>query len=229
MRRLVVALIVVLGLAFAADRVALVLVQRQIADQVQQQEHLDRRPTVAMHGFPFLTQVASGRYDGGVVVLQNLPGRLRVQRLTVQLADVRLPPRDLLAGSAVAVPVKEVRGEARVAYADLAAATGIPGVRITPQGDRLELAVPITELGQTVRLRVSARIGITGGGLQITAGKAQGISLPQPIVDLALAQLTHALPLDQLPYGLRLTGVRVGPSGLDVSATAHDIVLRRPA
>lgn len=227
MRRLVVGAVVLLALVFAADRGAVFLAQRQLADQIQQQEGLRQRPTVAVRGFPFLTQVVRGRYDGAEVGLRDLhSNRLPVRRLRVELHDVRLPLRDLLSRSIDGVAVGEVRGTARVDYADLAAATAIPGLRIRPAGSRLELSAPISEFGRTVRLVVSANVRVSGQGLQITAGRVQGRAVPQVLIDLALAQLSNALPLDHLPYGLRLTGASVGAAGIDVSAVAHNVVLQ---
>lgn len=228
MRRLVVSLLVLLGLAFVADRGAVLVTQRQLADQIQHQEALTQRPTVTLSGFPFLSQVLRGRYDGADVRLKDLrTGGLPVHQLEVKLRGVRLPLRDVLTGSIGRVPVAEVRGTARIGYADLAAVTGIAGLRIRPQGSRLELSAPISELGRTVRLVVSAQVTVSGQGLKLTAGEVQGQPVPQVLVDLALSQLQNALPLDRLPYGLRLTGVRVRPAGIDVSAAASDVVLRR--
>lgn len=230
MRRLLIVVVVVLGLAFAADRGSVILAQRQLAHQIQRQEGLDRLPTVRLRGFPFLTQAVRGRYDGGVIGLQHLhTDRLPVQRLTVNLHDVRLPARSLLSGSVDAVPVGQVSGEALVAYADLAAATGIAGLQIRPRDGRLELSLPLQQFGQSTPLVVSARIAVTSRGLHITAGRVTGAVHPPAIIDLALAQLSGSVPLDHLPYGLRLTGVRMASAGLELTATAHDVVLRRAA
>ncbi len=230
MRRLLVAVVVLLLLAVGADRAAVYLVQRNLASQVQREEKLGRPPAVAVHGLPFLTQAVRGRYDGATIDMRNLHrDRLPVQRLTVDLSDARLPLRTLLSGSVDAVPVRTVKGNATIAYADLAKATKIAGLRLTPRGDRLELSLPITQFGATLQLVVSARVGVRAGELQITDGQVQGLPLPASVVDAALSQLSSALPLRHLPYGLLLTGVRVASGGLQVSALAHNVVLRRTA
>ncbi len=230
MRRLLVALVVVLALSYAADRASVVLVQRRLAAQIQEQERLDHRPTVTLRGFPFLTQVVRGRYAGGHVVLGRLGNdRLRVQMLTVDVSDVHLPIRMVLTGQLDAVPVGEVRGTAVISYADLAAATGIRGLQVRASGNRLELTLPISEFGQTLRLIVSAQVAIRGGRLLITAGKVQGAPIPQALVDLALGGLSNAVPVPHLPFGLQITAARTGAGGVELLATARNVTLRRPA
>src|SRR5438034_344800 len=65
---LIVVLVVLVGLFVAIDRVAAFAAERTIADQAKKE--LAARnitspsdPTVSVSGFPFLTQVARGRYD----------------------------------------------------------------------------------------------------------------------------------------------------------------------
>lgn len=227
MRRLLVTVVVLLALAYAADRGARYLAQRELARQIQQHEHLARPPSVHLIGFPFLTQVVRGSYDGARVEMRDVPAdRIRLDTLVVDLRGVRLPLSDLVAGKVGAVPVEKITGSAQISYTELAAATDIRGLRIRPRGDKIELQVPLPAGAPVDRLIVTARVGVAGQALRITTGEVQGVPVPQPIVDLALAPLERELTLSRLPYGLHLTGLRVAESGLEVSARATGAVLR---
>ncbi|MDP9239627.1 MAG: DUF2993 domain-containing protein [Actinomycetota bacterium] len=227
MKRLIVGLVLLVALAVAADRVALVAAQNELATAIQDEEHLAQRPTVALRGFPFLTQALSGHYTGGRVTVAELTVKqLRLKNLVADLSDVTVPLGDLVTGRVRQVPVGLVKGTALVTYVDLAAATGTKDLKIRPKGDELELEVPVTYLGQTVQLVASARIGVHGQALRITSGEVQGVPLPAPVTQAAFGQLANAVPLDNLPYGMKVEALRVTDAGIDVTFLARNAVLR---
>lgn len=229
MRRLVGTLLVLCALAFAADRGALITARRELATEIQAEAHVRQRPEISLRGFPFLTQALRGRYAGGQVTLHDVrTDRLRVQSLVVDLRDVRVPLGDLLSGAVYAVPVGQLTGTARINYAELAAATGIPHLRLRSRAGRLEIALPVTRLGQTVLIVATGRIAVSGQALRISSGQVQGLPVPQALVDFALAQLRNRLSLEHLPYGLALAGVAVRDTGIEVQVRARSVVLRRP-
>ena len=55
-------LLVLAALLAAADRYLVHLAERTVAEQAQASADLRTRPTVTIHGFPFLTQAVRGRY-----------------------------------------------------------------------------------------------------------------------------------------------------------------------
>ena len=95
-RKLLIGLFVLLlllaGLLVVADRVAVGVAERMIADRVRQeitkQGAQSAEPDVEVGGTPFLTQVLDGRY----------------QRITINLRDVQAP----VEGDAVRLPVLDV-------------------------------------------------------------------------------------------------------------------------
>lgn len=227
MKRLIVALILLAALAVAADRAALVAAQNELATAIQDEERLAERPTVALRGFPFLTQALSGHYAGGTVTVAELTvQKLRLKNLVVDLTDVTVPLGDLVTGRVRQVPVGLVEGSALIAYADLAAATGTEGLKIRPKGDELELEMPVTYLGQTVQLVASAKIGVQGQALRITSGEVQGVPLPAAVTQAAFGQLADAVPLDNLPYAMKVQALRVTDTGVEVTFLARNAVLR---
>src|SRR5262245_10138689 len=74
---LLILLFVLVVIALVADRTAAYAAARTIADQAQQQMasqhiHTTEKPTVSVDGFPFLTQVAAGKYKKVVIHSKHL-------------------------------------------------------------------------------------------------------------------------------------------------------------
>src|SRR5437879_3731424 len=63
MRTLLGLIVVLAVLLVGADRVGVAVAQDRIADRVQQQYKLPRKPGVHIDGVPFLDQAVRGRYD----------------------------------------------------------------------------------------------------------------------------------------------------------------------
>ena len=63
LRILLIVVVILGGLFVLADRVALHFAQNEAADKLRTTENLASTPDVAIKGFPFLTQVASGELD----------------------------------------------------------------------------------------------------------------------------------------------------------------------
>ncbi len=228
MRRFLIVVVVLVGLLIAADRAALAAAESQIAERVQQEEQLAQRPAINLLGFPFLTQAVRGRYEGGRLEVQSLrTEKVRVNSLVIDLRDVSVPLTDLVRGKVSAVPVGKVTGVAMVTYADLAAATGVPGLRIGPKGDKLELTFAVDQFGTSTPVIATARIGVAEQAVRMTSVEIQGVQLPKEVTAAALGQVQSSLEFGVLPYGLKVTDVRIAESGVEVSAMAKDAVLRK--
>lgn len=227
MRKLLVLLLVLAGLAVAADRASLALAERVLADQLRTSEDLATEPEVSFGGFPFLTQVVSGRYDDVRVTAQGLQrDGVRVQELDVTLTGVELRIGDVLAGDATALPVASLRATALVAYADLARRTGLAGVRIRAVGDALQVTARVTVLGRSVTGTAVAALALRGGVLSFTARSATVTGGASAAVRALVARaLAFRVPVGELPFGLSLDGVRVTRDGLRLQASSGPTVL----
>ena len=62
MRKLIVAVLIVVALAVAADFAAAAYAEHTLATQLRQQLTLPSDPSVRINGFPFLTQALAGHY-----------------------------------------------------------------------------------------------------------------------------------------------------------------------
>ena len=120
MRRWFLSVLVLAGLLLALDRIAVVAAQRQVARDVQAQEHLEVRPDVSIGGFPFLTQLVEGTYDDVTLVADGVrSGPLLVSRIEAHLAGVHLSLGEVLKQDASRIPIDRVRASVLLRYADL--------------------------------------------------------------------------------------------------------------
>ena len=229
MRRLPAAVLVLALLGIAADRIADRLTERTLGKRLQTTEDLAARPDVDVTGFPFLTQALSGHYDRVDVRIRGLQrGELRVARVVARLSGVRVPARAVLAGRAGEVPVAVARAEALLAYNDLTRAVGRDGVTITAAGDRLLVREPVTVLGRRVTASALGTVSLRRDVIRVRVSDVEvgGRSVPAAATSGVAGRLTFAVSACSLPFGLRLTDVRVTPAGLVAVATGQRLVLR---
>lgn len=227
MRRLLVVLLVLAGLAVAADRVAVALAERAVADQLRRSEGLAQTPTVELGGFPFLTQVVSGRYDEVRVVAAGLErGGVRVSEVDATLTGVQAPLGDVLSGDVPALAVDGVRATVAVAFADLARRTGLDGVRLGAVDGALRVTARVTVLGRSWTGTAVARPALRGDALVFRARSAQVAGASSEVTALVARALAFSVPVGDLPFGLALDGVSVSPAGLRLQASAGRTVLR---
>jgi hypothetical protein len=223
MRKLVTALLVVGILLVITDRVAVVIAQRDISSRVASAYGLPARPAGRIHGFPFLTQVAVGRY----VVVDVRMGRVvtggvQVSRLDARFTGVRAPLSQLLGRGASMVTADHATATALVPLA--AVRHRLPrGLALRQDGQRLRLSGTVGYAG--LSLPVSAIVtpaaspsGITLSPREITIGGS--VKVPMGAV---ARRLGFAVPLGALPLHLEVTSVSVGAGGLRITASGQDV------
>jgi hypothetical protein len=228
-RKLLVLLVVLAVLAVVADRVAVSVAEREVAAQLQTQADLAGRPQVDITGFPFLTQVAEGRYDDVEIGLTSADLRQPAgTRADVSLRGVRLPPSELLAGAVSRVPVDRVDGTATLSYAQLAGRIG-GGTAVRQEGDGLRITRTVEVAGQRLPVTASGTVTLDGRDLVIDVRHVAGAGVQLP--DVLVGQVSDLLDLryriPALPFGLRVTGVRPEADGVAVTVRATDTVLSR--
>lgn len=227
LRRLLVLAVLALVL-FAVDRGSAALAGRLVGQRIQRAEGLSTAPAVHFGGFPFLTQVAAGRYtDLQVTATDIRRGDLRIARLTAHLRDVRVPAGDLISGRLSAVPVGSVDAQALVRYADLSAALTGRQVSFRDAAGRLRLSTVVRLFGTAYRLVATGAVAASGARLAITPNDLQA-SAGGMTVQLA-PQFGRALAVAvqvPLPFGLQLSGARVTTGGLVLDAAGRNITVR---
>lgn len=229
MKALLITLVVLVGLAVVADRVAVNVADSQVAAQIQRQGKLAGKPTVDIAGFPFLTQAVAGTYDDVRISLTaDELGQPAGTSAQVSLRGVHLPLSDVLSRSVSTIPVDRVDGTATLSYALLSQQIG-HGTTLTYAGDGLRLATTVQILGQSVPLTAAGRVRLDGDVLVVDAQRASaaGVKVPSALVGRASQALDLRYRIPALPFGLRLTGVRGTPDGVVVDVHGTDTVLGR--
>lgn len=238
----IVLLVVLGGLLAVADRVAADVAEKAIAEQVTRemakQEVRSAPPEVSVGGFPFLTQVAAGKYESISILTRDLEGpaqgrTVRVPELEVHARDVAASLRTIRSGQGDVV-AKTVEGTATVTYGTVADFIEQEGLTLAEEGGKLAVTAPLTVLGQRLTVRGTANLAVDEGKVSIrfadlTADGLPDIPAARALVNAYAQQISVQVPLPALPYGLEVQEVRALPEGLAVTATARDVPLNSGA
>jgi hypothetical protein len=236
MRRTIWVLIVLAilaGLGFWGDRYAAHVAAGQIASAVQTDAKLAQKPHVTIKGFPFLTQVANGKYKRIDVTATDIFQREEPvgSLLKLDFAGVRIPISKALHGDVRNVPVEEVTGTVAIPFSDLLAVADIPGLTIisaTPGGNQINVSEVVDTGPISVTALVTASVTVRGGSLVLSAldlTQANGKPVPAAVRQQVLAQAVFSVKLPGLPTGVQMTAVSVTASGLLVTLHANAFVL----
>lgn len=226
-----VAVVAVVALIVLADRVGVVVAQKRAESKLAGYAQFRERPTVRIHGVPFVTQVVRGRYDD-IEVLGPLVrfGGFSVANLDVHLRGAHLPLSTLVGGDISQLPVDRAEGQVVVPYAELAARVPVAGVTLhgDDQGAAASADIPVPLTGQTVHASGRVAVALAGDQVRITVTHLDlgGATVPQSVLDLIQQQLTATVPIPQLPLNLRVTGLRTSRDGLVVTGAGDHVVLR---
>jgi hypothetical protein len=228
---LVVAVVAVLAVLLVGDRVGAYFAQRAAADALQSDAPFDQKPKVTVHGFPFLTQVVAGKYDNVEVAGGGLElGDIRGATLDAHLHGMHLALSDLIHRDVQQVRIDSVNGDVTVPYSELARISGISGLTLSGDqgGIKVTAAVSLPLIG-TVSATGVATVVVSGANIRLSiqslSGSAGGVTLPQLELNDLSKLLEVPIDIPDLPYGLKITGVGFGPSGVDVQGGAQNVVV----
>jgi hypothetical protein len=224
MRKVLIAVIVLIIVLVAADRIAVLVAERQISDRVASAYSLPAKPGVSIKGFPFLTQVAAGKYQQVDISVPHVAaGGVTVSNLDARFTEVDAPVSAVLGHGASSVTAKRASATATVALAAVQAR--LPhGLALRRDGSSLAvsgtahyagLAIPVSA---TVTPRASSSGGISLTPSHVSVGG--GITVPASAIS---GRLVIVLPVGPLPLHLKITSVRVGSAGLRISAAGTDV------
>ncbi len=227
MRKLLIALVIILVALVAADRIAVHIAQRKVASRVAAAYSLARPPSVTIQGFPFLTQLVAGNYQQVDISLASVVrSGVDLRNLQARFDRVHAPLRELVGAD---------RASVKVITADHAAATALIPFPVVQR--RLPRGITLSQDGGG-ELRLSGKLGYQGLWVPVTAavglrvtGNAIEVVPHDVIVGGALAvppallgsRLAFTLPVHDLPMHLKMTRVRVTAGGFEVSAAARDV------
>ncbi|HEY2946927.1 MAG TPA: DUF2993 domain-containing protein [Micromonosporaceae bacterium] len=231
---LVVLLIVLAGLLLIADRAGAALAERTVADEVKKEVAArgvtSSEPDVEIAGFPFLTQVARGRYDKIRIVMRDVAGQgVQLPRLDVEARDVTASARTLMNGEGRVI-AEQVSGTATIGYASVANLINQPGLRLSEQDGRLLVNLPVEVLGQRLTLAGTADLAVAGSKIRVRFRdlKAEGVpDIPaaRNLINQVADKISVDVALPALPFDLAVQKVTPRPDGLAITASARGVPL----
>lgn len=239
---LLVVVIVLVGLLFAADRVAAATADRMIAKQAKtelaaRQITTPYEPTASVGGFPFLTQVLRGRYDKVTINLRDVTnGGVTLPSLAIVARGVDASLSSLRSGTG-RITADTVSGTALLDWVTvrklLVGNSNVDMSQVVIRhgtGDQIVMTLPIAVAGLHTTLEAVGAVVPEGTALRVHIDRVttKGTALPplaQGLLTLAEQQLSFKIGLPALPYQLRVTDVHVSDSGLAVTAVARQVPL----
>lgn len=220
MRKFLIALPILVILLILIDRASVLIAEREISTRVQSSYDLPARPGVSVHGFPFLTQVASGQYQQiNVSIKAASADGVQLRDIQATFTGVHASLSLLLGQNSGQVTASRATGTALIPFSQVQ--QRLPrGIRLAADGSGLRVTGR-TGLGP---IQGTARLGVTRSGISVTPERLTvgGVS-----AGTLAARFTFVIPVGELPLHLFVTGVRVTPAGLAVAATGHDVPLAR--
>lgn len=212
------------GLAYA-DRWAVGRAEQEVAGQLRTELGLAADPTVAIDGFPFLTQVAMNRFSHVEVQGSGLPAGtperpLTIDRLELDLRGVRTADRFRH------ITATSLSGSAGVTWAEVTAQVGQP---VTPEdGGRVRVDITANLYGQRVPFVVSARPVLDAAAQQVRLSEPRIVvaayRIPDEVVERIARETVPPIELS-LPLGLTASDLRVGQTHLELGLTGTDVLL----
>ena len=238
---LVVLLVVILGVLFAADRVGKYEAEKQLSKQASQelaarQITSPSQPDASIDGFPFLTQVAGGVYHK-ITIKVDKPSTqgVTLDRFDVVATDVHAKARDLMNGTGT-VTADKVTGTGALPWSQvgkLITLSGVDASNVTVSADaqgKITAEVPVSALGISVTLVVTGTVAVADGNAtatvdSVTTKGGENSAIINALLRQVKQALTIQIKLPKLPYNLQVTKLETGPSGLRVTAVATHVVL----
>ncbi|MGP3914446.1 LmeA family phospholipid-binding protein [Nonomuraea sp. 10N515B] len=220
MRKLIVFLIVLVILLVAVDRVAAAGVERDLANRIAAAADLSGTPTVTIEGIPFLTQAVAGRYPEVRFNLGTFSyGGVPVKNLRGAAYDVTAPLADVLQNRATARAGRvTISGTLTRATIDKYAPRG---VKIGGNGQRLTASGEVTVGVKKVQFNAEMRVEVANGGIRLQAEKIEGV--PSQLAQFVSYTIQFK---GELPFDVKVTGVKSVAEGLEFSAEASDVPIR---
>jgi hypothetical protein len=228
MRKLLIAVVVVLLLGAGADFAAARVFENRVTEALQREYDLGRRPVVQVRDVPFLPHLATGRFSTIDLAATDATARgINAAQLKLTLHGVRVP-RDVMLGDPGRITVDRADGTIELTEAEVnrLLADRLQGGALAIKENGVELRVQVPLLGQTLEALVTGELGARDGRVTFTPDEIrlgeQGRIAPS-VKDLLASQFTFEVPLPELPAGVRLERVDTRPGTVVLSGRAAGV------
>ena len=228
MRKLLIAVVVLVLLGAVADFAAARVFEDRVTEALQREYDLGRRPVVQVRDVPFLPHLATGRFSTIDLAATDATARgINAAQLKLTLHGVRVP-RDVLLGEPGRITVDRADGTIELTEAEVnrLLADRLQGGTLAIKENGVELRVQVPLLGQTLEALVTGELGARDGRVTFTPVEIrlgeQGRIDPSA-EDLLASQFTFEVPLPELPAGVRLERVDTRPGTVVLSGRAAGV------
>lgn len=226
LKRLLIVLLILVGLAALADRFLARAAGDAAGTQIRRAVDSPEDAEVRFNGFPFVTQAMRGHFESVDVTARDVPqAGLTVTRIEAHFTGVRINFSKALNGEVAGVPTDRARATVRISYDDLNAFLGRRPGRLNVSGESGKSVVSgqIRVRGAELDASGTAAAQIRDGAvvLRVTQATAEGRAVPAA----ALPLLTVELRLPDLPFGIALTGVTAERDALVITGSAKGLVI----
>jgi hypothetical protein len=212
---------------YGVDAYAHSRVERDVATQLQGELGTPQPPAVDVEGRPFLTQVAT-RKLGQVHVVADDVGQTNDSALGIQHVDLTL--HDVTTTDWwKTMNVARAEGTALVDYDALKQAAGVPIVysgngRFTVEGNQ-------SLYGLTVEAKITGRLALDVDQQTVSLADAtvevSGYTLPDIVAQQLIKAVVRPIPLEGVPFDLKVTSIDAQDDGLHVGLSGTDIPIQR--
>jgi hypothetical protein len=225
MRKLLIAVVVLVLLGAVADFAAARIFEGRVTDALQREYDLGRRPVVQVRDVPFLPHLATGRFSTIDVAATDARAKgVTAAELQLTLHGVRVP-REVMLGEPGRVTVQRADGTIELTEAEVnrLLADRLQGGKLAITDDGVEVRVDLALVGQVL---VKGKLGAHDGAVTFTPDEIrlgdQG-PLDPAAEDLLSDRFTFRVPLPELPAGVRLEQVETRPGTLVLSGRAASV------
>lgn len=225
LRRAVIGLAVLVLVLVGVDRGGDLVAEHQAATGLD--ATFGSEPDVDIHGFPFLDQWATGRYDAITVDGRRvLLDGTRAKHVHVALRDVRTDPF-LVNGDLDSVRAGTARIVGSVPFGALPLPHGVTAKRAGDTGDRMRLSGTVTILGQELRISAVVTVSLQDGDVELSPRHVKVLGpLPSAAATALVSdQLSATVQPAGLPRGMDITSLSVTNTGVRIRAHGTDVTL----
>jgi hypothetical protein len=225
MRKLLIAVVVLVLLGAGADFAAARIFEDRVTDALQREYDLGRRPVVQVRDVPFLPHLATGRFSTIDVAATDARAKgVNAAQLQLTLHGVRVP-REVMLGEPGRVTVERADGTIELTEAEVnrLLADRLQGGTLAIEEDGVEVRVDLSLVGQAL---VKGKLGARGGAVTFTPDEirlGERGRLDPAVENLLSDRFTFQVPLPDLPAGVRLERFETRPGTVVLSGRAASV------
>lgn len=220
-RRVIIAVLVLVVFVLAVDRVGNYIAEQTTASTLQDSQNLTHKPDVSIGGFPFLTQLATGKFDQVSVDAADVP--IGGQGVTLTFTRLQVTLDHVTADRSFRrFHVQHASAIGTISYPSLSDSLGAD-LSYAGEG-RVRAKKTITILGQSFTPTITAAPEIVDGALSFGKAQVNGLGALSGQVSRVLAAVFDVKPLLQnIPFQIDVQKLSMTKAGLRIDLVGSDI------